>query len=270
MANPLLRILRREGRAFAVALGLLTRFPVRVDGAVGPGLRGRALHWYPATGLAIGLALVIAAAILPGGLLSAALLSALWVALTGALHLDGLADCADAWVGGMGDRGRTLAILKDPACGPMGVTAIALALLLKVAALATLLAAPIPDWWWLALIPVVARAVQPLAFIALPYVREAGIGTGLGAHAWRPGIALATALVVATCALALPAPLLGLWLLVAGGVFALWRRAMVTRLGGFTGDGAGALVTLTEVALLVATGLWVSGPGVWGQEISTL
>ncbi|HLS97941.1 MAG TPA: adenosylcobinamide-GDP ribazoletransferase [Porticoccaceae bacterium] len=268
MANRPLSLLRREGRALAAALGLLTRFPVRLGGEVGPALRGRALHWYPAAGLAIGLAMAAVAAVLPGGLLAAAIITVLWVGLSGALHLDGLADCADAWVGGLGDRARTLAILKDPACGPVGATAIALALLLKATALATLLTAPIPNLWWLALIPALARALLPLAFLTLPYVREAGMGAGLNAHACRPGIALALALVGAACAIALPLSLLGLWLLVAGGVFALWRRAMATRLGGFTGDGAGALVELTEVALLVASGMWLLDPGIPGPEIS--
>ncbi len=50
----------------------------------------------------------------------AVLVLAVWVGLTGALHLDGLADSADAWLGGYGDRARTLAIMKDPYCGPAG------------------------------------------------------------------------------------------------------------------------------------------------------
>jgi adenosylcobinamide-GDP ribazoletransferase len=49
--------------------------------------------------------------------LQAALLLALWVLLSGALHLDGLADSADAWLGGFGDRERTLQIMKDRAAG---------------------------------------------------------------------------------------------------------------------------------------------------------
>jgi adenosylcobinamide-GDP ribazoletransferase len=54
----------------------------------------------------------------------AALLLAVWVLLTGGLHLDGLADTADAWIGGQGDRDRTLAIMKDPRSGPIAIVAI--------------------------------------------------------------------------------------------------------------------------------------------------
>lgn len=49
--------------------------------------------------------------------------------ITGGLHLDGLADTADAWVGGQGDRDRTLAIMKDPRSGPIAIAVIVLLLL---------------------------------------------------------------------------------------------------------------------------------------------
>jgi len=239
-----------------VALGLLTRIPVRLRGEINAATLGRSLHWYPMAGLAIALPLMLLASLLPAAdLLAAVLITAVWVAITGALHLDGLADCADAWIGGMGDRERTLAIMKDPACGPMGVTAIALVLLLKVAALATLLAYPAAIPWWL--IPVVARTVLPLVFISLPYVRQGGMGDGLASNASKPGLALAVMLVLAVLALWLPLQFLCLWLVVAVAVFALWRHAVVKRLGGFTGDCAGALVELLEVALLVASALLV-------------
>ncbi len=156
----------------------------------------------------------------------------------------------------MGDRERTLAIMKDPACGPMGVTAVALALLLKVAALETLLAHPAAGWWWLA--PVAARTVLPLAFLTLPYVRAGGMGDGLAATASRRGLALMALLALALLALGLPATLGWLWLALAAGLFALWRRAVLQRLGGFTGDCAGALVELLEVALLVAAALFLT------------
>jgi len=209
----------------------------------------------------IGLVLALLAALLPGDhLLEAVLITTTWLALTGALHLDGLADCADAWVGGMGDRARTLAIMKDPACGPMGVAVIAVALLFKVAALDSLLAVTPGVFWWL--IPVLARTALPLAFISLPYVREGGMGDGLARNVSRPGLALAVLLVLGTLAPCLLLLLLGLWLAVAVTVFALWRRAMIQRLGGFTGDGAGALVELMEVVLLVATALFVQAQSV--------
>jgi adenosylcobinamide-GDP ribazoletransferase len=69
-------------------------------------------------------------------MLHAALLLTVWVLLSGGLHLDGLADSADAWLGGFGDRERTLTIMKDPRSGPIAVVVLVLVLLLKFCALA--------------------------------------------------------------------------------------------------------------------------------------
>lgn len=240
-----------------VALGLLTRFPVRIVGEVDVTTLGRSLHWYPAAGLLIGLLLALLGSAV-AGLLGAALVVALWVSLTGALHLDGLADCADAWVGGMGDRERTLAIMKDPACGPMGVTAVVLVLLLKVAALEMLLAHshPFAIGWWLA--PAVARVLLPLAFVMVPYVRVGGMGDGLADHASYGGLALAGLAVVALLAFGMSPGLCFVWLITAGVIFVCWYQVVRRRLGGFTGDCAGALVELLETALLITAALFVA------------
>lgn len=108
-------------RAFLVALQFLTRLPVRLRAAPSEEELGRSLLFYPLVGLLIGMLLTtLAMAISAAGisdLLGAALVLAAWVVLTGGLHLDGLADSADAWSGGRGDRERTLAIMKDPYWG---------------------------------------------------------------------------------------------------------------------------------------------------------
>ncbi len=93
-------------QAFLIALQFLTRLPVPAGGEYSPERVGRSLAWYPLVGLLIGLLLWLADWLLPGQapLLTAAVLLTLWVGLTGALHLDGLADSADAWVGGLGNR----------------------------------------------------------------------------------------------------------------------------------------------------------------------
>jgi adenosylcobinamide-GDP ribazoletransferase len=178
-------------------------------------------------------------------LLLAALLLLGWTGLTGALHLDGLADSADAWVGGLGDRERTLAIMKDPRSGPMGVTAVVLVLLLKFAALASL---PLVDTaMWLA--PMLARAAITAAFLSTPYVRSEGLGSALTkAPRLACMVGVFAAVAVAACS--------G-WhgvraLLAVSVVFACWRFACVRRLGGMTGDTLGALAEIAEVAVLVA------------------
>ncbi|WP_057922427.1 adenosylcobinamide-GDP ribazoletransferase [Lysobacter capsici] len=243
-------------QALLAAIGFLTRIPVPARVFEQPRAQSRSLAWYPAVGLLIGGVLCALAWALQTRppLLSAALLLTAWVALTGALHLDGLADSADAWVGGMradaaASRERTLEIMKDPRSGPLGVVAVVLALLLKFAALASL---PAPAWAALLLAPLLARTGLTLAFLMLPYVRSGGLGQAL-VDAPRAACWVAVAIAVGGCALAGWRG--GLAVGVAAMVFAIWRRACLRRLQGMTGDACGALTELIEAAVLLALAL---------------
>jgi len=230
-----------------VALGFLTRLPVPAAVFARPQAQSRSLPWYPLVGLLVGALLAALAWLLrdSGQLLSAGLVVAAWSWLTGGLHLDGLADSADAWVGGMGDRARTLEIMKDPRSGPAGVTAVVLVLLVKFAALASL---PAPASLALLAAPMLARAALTGAFLVTPYVRPGGLGAGL---APASKIACGAAVLLAVLATAMYVPRGGWVLLVTIAVFWLCRRACMRRLGGMTGDTCGALAELMEVAVLV-------------------
>lgn len=235
-------------RGLLVALGFLTRIPVPPRVFDDARAQRTSLAWYPMVGVIVGALVTVLFLVLPRehGLLSAALTLLAWVALTGGLHLDGLADSADAWVGGFGDRTRTLEIMKDPRSGPAGVTVIVLLLLLKFAALVSL---SVENTWLLWLSPLLARAALTAAFVATPYVRSGGLGSALKD---APRVACVFALLcgIAAClAFGLP----GVFALGAAiVVFVLWRRACMRRLGGFTGDTAGALAEMVEAGVLVA------------------
>ncbi|MFC5697613.1 adenosylcobinamide-GDP ribazoletransferase [Pseudomonas sp. GCM10022186] len=239
-----------------IALQFLTRLPVRLPGMPEPRQIGRSLLWYPLVGLLIGLFLLGVAHLLDGrpALLQAALLLAFWVGLSGGLHLDGLADTADAWVGGYGDRERTLEIMKDPRSGPIAVVVLVLVLLLKFAALVALLDAgqALP----LLLAPWLARGLLPLLFLTTPYVRPGGLGQALAEHlprrelpVWLAGQGVVM-LVLGWAA----------WIALAMALaaFAWLRGRFVQRLGGTTGDTAGAMVELVEVVVLVCTAVALS------------
>lgn len=234
-------------RGLPMALGFLTRAPLPAWAFGDARAQADSLAWYPAVGLLIGTMLCALSWLLHGATawLSAAVVLTAWVASTGAMHLDGLADSADAWVGGLGDRERTLAIMKDPRCGPVGVVALVLLLLLKFAALASLSR---EHAYVLLLAPVLARAALTAAFLSLPYVRSGGLGAGLTA---APRGACAAAILLSVV-LGLAFGLRGLLALASAGVvFWLWRRACRQRLDGFTGDTAGALAEITEAVVLV-------------------
>ncbi|MBI1887159.1 MAG: adenosylcobinamide-GDP ribazoletransferase [Nitrosomonadales bacterium] len=236
-----------------LAIQFLTQIPVRLKQPYGEREVGASLLYYPLVGLLLGMLLVGLNSLLHGVplLLRAALLLAAWVLITGALHLDGLADSVDAWLGGIGNRERTLAIMKDPYAGPAAVVAVVLVLLLKFAALAGLMQCH-NDWallWPLLL----ARTAMPLLFLTTPYVRPGGLGAALAQHAPRRAVTMMLLLTLLGVLGALGMRGVGL-VLGCLTVFWLLRRMMMARLGGTTGDTAGALLELLETAALI---LWV-------------
>jgi adenosylcobinamide-GDP ribazoletransferase len=236
--------------AWWIALQFLTRLPVTLAGMPAPEQIGRSLLFYPLVGLLIGLLLLFAQHLLSDSavLLQAALLLTVWVGISGGLHLDGLADSADAWVGGFGDRERTLAIMKDPRSGPIAVVVLVLLLLLKFAALVALLESG--SGLQLLLVPWLARCLLPLLFLTTPYVRSGGLGQALAEHLPRQQLPwMLAANAVAMLLFGWPALLA---LLVAGVMFIWLRILMLKRLGGATGDTAGALLEIAECAVLLA------------------
>jgi len=253
------------GRSLVLALQLLTRLPTPTIDSPNDADYGRSVLAYPMVGLLIGLLLAATLGLLHAftgahaTLLQAALLLALWVALSGALHLDGLADSVDAWVGGLGDRERTLAIMKDASSGPMAVAAVVVVLMIKFAALVALVGTI--AWPLLLLPPLLGRAALVAAFLFIPYARAQGLGSAQAAQLPRSAAMMMLAMSL------MAAPLIAGWsgvlaLLAAAAVFVLLRRATLQRLGGFTGDVAGALCELTETVVLVALALLTGTAGV--------
>jgi adenosylcobinamide-GDP ribazoletransferase len=238
-------------RLFLIAAQFLTRFPLGQLSVTSTHEVGRSAIYYPLVGLALGAALAFTAAACAAQvspLLAAAITLAMWMAATGGLHLDGLADSADAWACG-GDRERTLAVMKDPSCGPAAVSTVAAVLLLKFAALTALIEHS--GWLAVAIAPMLARACAVTLFLTTPYVRPLGLGWAIAENLPRAlgWTAAATAVGGAVTAGGTGA------LLAAGAAaaaLATARRTMLGRIGGATGDTVGAVVEITETAALVA------------------
>lgn len=235
--------------AFLLSLQFLTRIPVPASFIATDKQLGQSVLFYPLIGLLIGGFLSLAALCLQGNAVSlqAAILLTLWVLITGGLHLDGLADCADGWAGGLGNRQRTLEIMKDPASGAIAVVILILLLLLKWLALSSLLEHA-KFFAVLIIIPVLGRSAILALMLCCPYVSPNGLGEKLSHY-----LPKTAAMLILSMSLGVGFYILGVWVLLFAALLLLAIRSLAQqRLGGVTGDVYGAAVELLETALLIA------------------
>lgn len=231
-------------KAAVLAIQFMTRLPLPyVQANVGD--FGRAIRWFPLAGVLVGAC--VAGAGWLGSLrdpaLGAVLALAAWVGITGALHLDGLADIADAAGAAHQQPDRLREVLADPHVGSFGVTAIALQLLAKLVLLWLVLKAG--DCLALALVPVFAR-IGPIVWTRCLSPLHEGTGTLFRDGATMPALVM-WLVAGSTVAFAIAPPLLAS--VPAFAMWALWLRA---RIGGVSGDGHGAGIEIVETLGLLA------------------
>ncbi|MCL5611731.1 MAG: adenosylcobinamide-GDP ribazoletransferase [Chloroflexi bacterium] len=240
-------------RNLRIAFGLMTTLPFRLPDDWSAGDSGRAAVWYPLVGLTVGaltwLAWKGAMFVFPP-LVSGIITLAVWVALTGGLHLDGLADCCDGLFSSATPE-RRLEIMKDPHLGAFGVIGLILVLFLKAAILGTLtssaslgimLAASLSRW-----------CVLPAAL--LPPARPGGMGADFASGLRRVSI-FVSALLPLGVALAFGSRgiLSALAGLCAATLVLLFARA---RIGGVTGDVFGMVIEVVEAIVLLVVSIGV-------------
>ncbi|WP_077146186.1 adenosylcobinamide-GDP ribazoletransferase [Sphingopyxis sp. KK2] len=238
-------------KGLIVAIQFLTRLPtprIAVSGAE----FAASMRWFPAVGLIVGA--IVAAGGWAGARIDdwtgafAALL--LWVAVTGALHLDGLGDIADARGAAHKDRERLLAVLADPHVGSFAVVTIALQLLAKLVLLHGLIAA---DGFIAIALTAFAARIGPLLWSRWLADLHSGLGSKFR-DVVRPIDLLLWALLLGAAALASRSLLIAPFTLILWG---LWLRRAV---GGISGDGHGAGIEVTESLLLFAALMWIHLP----------
>jgi adenosylcobinamide-GDP ribazoletransferase len=257
-----------------LAVAFLTRLPVEhmpdEDGQLPdpdetPPTLASAMWLFPLVGFAIGGAGALTLGILVWVGVPAPVAATLTIGgmiwLTGALHEDGLSDIADGFGGG-GDRDRKLEIMRDSRLGAYGAVTLAVVVITKIAALATIAAHDVGA----AAGALIAATVWSRALIA-PTMRwlEPARDDGLGADAGKPtegdswkGLGLAVLLVLLV--LITPAGFGVITVLVAGGLGAFAVGLLSFRqIGGYTGDVLGAGQAVAETAALVAASAVISG-----------
>jgi adenosylcobinamide-GDP ribazoletransferase len=233
-------------KRFAAAIQFLTVLPVPCNCAERE--LGRSTLLFPVIGLLIGAGIVMVnfalSAVLPPLVVNVLLVIAM-LAVSGGLHMDGLADTADGFLSSR-PRERILEIMKDSRTGAMGVIAVVCVLCLKIAALVS-----VPNnlrWPTLLLMPLAGRCALVIEMAALPYARpEGGLGSVFAVNKSPIDAFFAIFVLSATACWSLG------WrgLISAGAavlvtlVFSFWCRR---KIGGFTGDTLGAACELAELA----------------------
>ncbi len=241
--------MKTQMKRFLLTLGFMTRIPMHIDlGDVDEEDMYKGFLYYPVVGLILGVldmaVYLLVCLILPEifGILFALLVNFF---LTGAFHIDGLADTADG-IYSARKKERMLEIMKDSRLGTNGALALCFDLLFKVAGLFC-----ITDMRWLLLLmmPIAGKMIQGAIVYKAVYPREKGIGIYVG------NVSLKT--VIGTVILGLICMVLAFswwgslmfaaWFLLAY----LFRVYITRRIGGVTGDIMGAASELSEVLLLL-------------------
>jgi adenosylcobinamide-GDP ribazoletransferase len=243
--------IRRVLMQIRLAAGFLTILPVMPAQAADEDSVASSLGWFPIVGFALGATLALEDWLLrpvPNPELRAALLVMSLVIVTGAVHLDGLADTGDA-LGAGRDRPRALEILRDSRIGSFGALALFFVLTLKILALSTIGGSA--RCFAIVFAPGFARWAMVAVSFQMDYLRAAGAGVPILGSGHGRSLAIASATVAIAIAIAASLKLLAVWI-VAIIATALLRGFYARWLGGVTGDLIGAAGELVEAIVLIA------------------
>ncbi len=251
MTNPL--------QNFLLVLTFFSRIPLPagISGRIGSDAKlADAVAFFPIVGLAVAVLPAciwfLASLCLPATV-SAGLAIVVGLIITGALHEDGLADCADG-LGATPDREKALKIMRDSRIGTYGALALGSSFLLRWAALSCL--APVSGVLAVLLAHCASRSSMVIAMRFSSYARKEGLGKLASGTVSQTDFALAIAI---PFLLALLAGWVSGIAAIAFGMLAAWGvlKYLEHRLGGYTGDGLGAMQQLSEITILIAfAGFW--------------
>ncbi|MEO1490832.1 MAG: adenosylcobinamide-GDP ribazoletransferase [Pseudomonadota bacterium] len=239
----------REIGHLLIGIIFLTRIPVPVALEYEETRLARAARYFPLVGLLIGgvtgAAFWLASQALPG-VLAAGLALAFGVLLTGALHEDGFADCCDG-LGGGSTRERALEIMRDSRIGAYGAAGLVFSIGLRWGALSVMTASHGASAILVG--HAVSRGMIPPVLAFGRYARADGLArSAADVTRGEAAFAVATAVLIAMVL----GPSLGLGALAAAIIAASVMVALLfRRLGGYTGDGLGAVQQVAEISVLI-------------------
>ncbi len=228
-------------KGFALAVSMLTSIPFFKVHNFNKGINGYAVMSYPLVGFLLGSILWAVYSLLhlhiPNTHLGI-IIFALWVILTGALHLDGLSDTID---GLFVSKSRALKVMKDPNTGGMGMIFTVTFLILKASSLAVFDA-----FYLLPILLMLSRFNAVMAIYLFPYISPNGMAALAKEElkGWQVLIALAYVIILCFSSISLLAlSLLTLFVI---------KLFFIKRYGGFNGDIYGFTIEISELILLNA------------------
>ncbi len=237
-------------RLYIITIQFLTIIPLPFSFEWKKDDLGRSTALFPLAGLTIGAMLAGLNWLLYPHLsrpLADVLLIVALTTVTGALHMDGLADVCDG-IAARGSRERFMEIMKDSRVGAVGAVAIALGLLLKWQALVA-----VPEafkWQALLLFPLIARFCQVQTIVFGRNARQDGLGSTIVIGAGKMQLIIAFGLTLTTAWLLMGihgSMLLAAAMLISGII----RRWFHAKIGGITGDVIGCINELVEISILI-------------------
>lgn len=257
-------------KEIALLIKFMTRLPmpkVKFDSK----LLGKSMMFFPVVGIIIGLINWIVGTgvykleyerithgYLGGtlGLVTAFVLVALEVILTGGLHLDGLADTFDG-IFSYRSKQKMLEIMKDSRVGTNGVLILIFYILGKVIFLMeTAKYLGVSQGILMLVVPVIARIGGVINCATEPYARATGMGKTFVENTGKKGMIVS--LVIATLFVIVVSILNKISLLTTIGTIVivalssyLFGKLMTRKIGGITGDTLGALLELSSLLALV-------------------
>lgn len=240
----------REIGNFFVGVMFLTRLPVPIGITHVEGRLARSAQYFPLIGVLVGViaggVFFLTSQVLPS-YLAGGLAVVSGVIVTGALHEDGLADCADGLWGGA-TRERALEIMRDSRIGTYGGCALIASIGLRSMALFQYQ----PEQGLVALIVAhaVSRAMIPPVLVSGRYARTRGLASSVAEGVSFAGAAMAVLTGLAIALIAGPAAALAAFA-AAVSASGIMLMILIRKLGGYTGDGLGAIQQCAEIAILI-------------------
>jgi adenosylcobinamide-GDP ribazoletransferase len=250
-------LLGRELRHFFVGIMFLTRLPVPTDLRHVEGALARSARYFPIVGVLIGAmtggVFMLVSWFLPAPI-AAGLALAAGLLITGALHEDGFADTCDG-LGGGATREHALEIMRDSRIGTYGAAALIMSIGLRWATLAQL--SPTQGLSALIICHAISRGMIPPVLVSAGYARTRGLASSVAEGVTGAEAVVAILLTLAVAMIVGPAAGLGAFA-TAVGASGIMLAILVRKLGGYTGDGLGAIQQMAEIAtLMFFAGFWL-------------